>query len=136
MKLKTVKRRYLWEAALMLALARLAVHFVPAARIFAWADRSPRHVNRFACDEVSWITWAVARISNNPQMNALCLARALAAHAMLRRRGIASRLCIGVARDDQELLVHAWVEVGETTVTLDPASAHFTRLARFGEAPV
>jgi Transglutaminase-like superfamily len=136
MKLKTIKRRYLWEAALMLALARLAVRFVSVARIFSWADRSPRRVNRFACGEVSWITWAVARIGNDPRINALCLPRALAVHGMLRRRGIASRLCLGVARDNQGLIAHAWVEIGETTVDLNPTSAHFTRLAQFGEAPV
>jgi hypothetical protein len=133
MKLKAIQRRYLREAALMLTLARLAVRFVPAARIFSWADYRPRRINRFAIDEVSWVAWAVERIGNNPWMNALCLPRALAVHAMLRRRGIASRLCLGVARDGQKLIAHAWVETGETTVTLDPAFAHFTRLAQFGE---
>ena len=38
-------------------------------------------------------------VGASPWMNALCLPRALAAHAMLRRRGIASRLCLGVARE-------------------------------------
>jgi len=133
MKLKTIRRRYLREAALMLALARLAVRFLPAARIFSWADRRPCRINRFAVGEVSWVAWAVERIGNNPWMNALCLPRALAVHAMLRRRGITSRLCLGVARDGQELIAHAWVEIGETKVILDPATAHFTRLAEFGE---
>ena len=102
MKLKTIQRRYLWEAALMLILARLAVRFVPAAHIFSWADRQPRRIERFANGEVNWVTWAVERISNNSWVNALCLPRALAIHAMLRRRGIASRLCLGVARNGQE----------------------------------
>lgn len=136
MKLKSTQRRYLREAAFMLVLARLAVRFVPAARIFSWADRRPRRINRFAIGEVSWVTWAVEKISNSPRMNALCLPRALAIHAMLRRRGIASRLCLGLARDGQALIAHAWVEVGETTATSDPALAHFTRLAQFGEVPV
>jgi len=137
MKLKTIQRKYLREATLMLVLARLAVHFVPAARIFSWARHQPRRVNRFANGEADWIAWAVERIGNKSWMNALCLPRALAIHAMLRRRGIASRLCLGVARDDQKkLIAHAWVEVGQTTVPLDSAFAHFTRLAQFGEAPV
>ncbi len=37
MKLKTMRRLYRREAAVMLLLARLAVRFVPPARIFAWA---------------------------------------------------------------------------------------------------
>ncbi len=133
MKLKTIQRRYLREATLMLALARLVVRFVPAARIFSWADHRPRRIRRFAIGEANWVAWAVERIGNKPWMNALCLPRALAVHAMLRRRGIASQLCLGVARDGQELIAHAWVDIGETTLILDPAFARFTRLAQFGE---
>jgi transglutaminase superfamily protein len=136
MKLKTIKRRYLFEAALMLILARLAVRFVPASRIFTWADRLPRRVKRFAIGEARWVEWSVERIGNNPRLRTLCLPRALAVHAMLRRRGIASRLCLGVARNGQELIAHAWVEFGETTAILDPAVPRFTRLAQFGEVPV
>jgi len=133
MKLKTIRREYLREAALMLALARLAVRYVPAARIFSWANRPLRRTNRFAVGEASWVAWAVDRVGDNPLKNALCLPRALAAHAMLRRRGIASRLCLGVARDGQEIIAHAWVEIGENRVILDPAVARYTRLAEFGE---
>ena len=96
---RTMRRVYLREAAVMLVLARLAVRFVPPARIFAWADRPPRRIRRFAADEIAWVSWAVENLGAKPWMNALCLPRALAAHAMLRRRGIASRLCLGVARD-------------------------------------
>ena len=133
MKLKTIQRGYLREAVLMLALARLAIRFVPAARVFSWANRSPPRINRFAVGEVNWIAWAVERVGDNPWMNALCLPRALAVHAMLRRRGIVSRLCLGVARDGQELFAHAWVEIGENKDVLDPAIARYTRLAEFGE---
>ena len=136
MKLKTLKRKYLCEAALMLVVAQFAVRFVAAARIFAWADRPLRRVNRFAVGEVSWIAWAVETISGNQRMNVLCLPRALALHAMMRRRGIASRLCLGVAHDKEKLVAHAWVEIGDTAVALDPAVARFARLAEFGATPV
>jgi hypothetical protein len=134
MKSNTIRRAYLREATVMLALAQLAVRFVPADRLFSWADRRPRRSNRFAVDEVSRVAWAVERVGNNPWMNALCLPRALAAQAMLRRRGVASRLCLGVARDGKQLIAHAWVEIGENKLILDPAIARFTRLAEFGEA--
>jgi hypothetical protein len=132
MKVKTMRRVYLREAAVMLVLARLAVRFVPSARLFAWAHRSPPRIHRFATDEVSWILWAVEQLGARPWMNALCLPRALAAHAMLRRRGIASRLCLGVARQGNELIAHAWVEVGKVKVL--GAAEGFTRLAEFGGA--
>jgi transglutaminase superfamily protein len=134
MKAKTMRRVYLREAAVMLVLARLAVRLVPPARIFTWAKRPPRHIHRFAIDEVSWISWAVESLGARPWMNALCLPRALAAHAMLRRRGIASRLCLGVARDGSELAAHAWVEIGENKIVGGSEASGFTRLAEFGGA--
>ena len=129
-----MRRVYLREAAVMLVLARLAVRLVPPARIFAWAKRPPRRIHRFAVDEVGWISWAVESLGARPWMNALCLPRALAAHAMLRRRGIASRLCLGVAREGSELAAHAWVEIGEDKIVGGSEANGFTRLAEFGGA--
>jgi Transglutaminase-like superfamily len=134
MKPKTMRRTYLREAAIMLVLARLSVRFIPAARVFAWATRPPARINRFAIDEVSWISWAVETIGARPWMNALCLPRALAAHAMLRRRGVASRLCLGVARDGGALAAHAWVEIGKDKIVGGSEAEGFTPLAAFGEA--
>jgi hypothetical protein len=134
MKARTMRRIYLREAAVMLVLARLTVRFVPPARIFAWANRPPRRIQRFAIDEANWISWAVENLGARPWMRALCLPRALAAHAMLRRRGIASRLCLGVAREGGELAAHAWVEIGNNKIVGGPEADRFTRLAEFGGA--
>jgi hypothetical protein len=132
MKLKTMRRIYLREATIMIILARLAIRFIPPARLYSWAGRPPRRINRFAYDEAKWISWAVETIGSKPWMNALCLPRALAAHAMLRRRGITSRLCLGVAREGHELAAHAWIEIGENSIGVDPEIGRFTRLAEFG----
>jgi len=129
---RAMRRVYLREAAVMLVLARLAVRFVPPARIFAWADRPPRRFRRFAADEIGWVSWAVENLGAKPWMNALCLPRALAAQAMLRRRGIASRLCLGVARDCHALSAHAWVEIGDDKIVGGAEAIGFTPLARFG----
>jgi hypothetical protein len=134
MKVKTRRRVYLREAAFMLILARLAVRWAPPTRLFAWANRSPRRIKRFAADEANWISWAVETLGAKPWINALCLPRALAAHAMLRRRGIASRLCLGVARDGGELTAHAWVEIGNDKIVGGSQADAFTRLAEFGGA--
>ncbi len=77
MKPQTMRRVYLREAAVMLVLARLAVRFLPSARLFAWADRPTRHIRRFAADEAQWIAWAIDHVGALPAMNALCLPRAL-----------------------------------------------------------
>jgi hypothetical protein len=134
MKLRAIRRAYQREAFVTIVLARLVVRFVPSARIFSWASRPPRRINRFAGDQINWVLWAVERVGTRPGANALCLPRALATHAMLRRRGIASRLCLGVAREGQALIAHAWIEIGDRKVVSDPQIGHFTRLAEFGGA--
>ena len=134
MKPAAIRRAYLREAFVAIVLARLVVRFVPPARIFTWANRPPRRINRFAVDETRWISWAVNHWATRPWLNVLCLPRALAVHAMLRRRGISSRLCLGVAREDHALIAHAWVEVGERGAVLDTEIGRFTPLARFGGA--
>jgi Transglutaminase-like superfamily len=134
---RTMRRGYLREAAVMLVLARLAVRCVSPARIFAWADRPPRRIRRFATDDIGWVSWAVENLGGKPWMNALCLPRALAAHAMLRRRGIKSRLCLGVARERGAagtLSAHAWVEIGDDKIVGGAEADGCTRLATFGGA--
>jgi len=130
MKLGTRRRTYLREAMVMLVLARLAVRFVPPQQLFAWADRPPRRLRRFAADEASWVAWAVETLGG--RTNALCLPRALAAHVMLRRRGIASRLCLGVARKDETIAAHAWVEVGGDKFAGETEADQYTRIAAYG----
>jgi hypothetical protein len=127
-----MRRVYLREAAVMLVLARLALRFIPAARIFAWADRPPRRIQRFGADEARWVCWAIEEIG--ARTNALCLPRALAAHAMLRRRGIVSRLCLGVARDGDTFAAHAWVEIGKNKVVGAGEAGAFTLLTAYGGA--
>jgi hypothetical protein len=132
MKVAAMRRLYLREAAVMLVLARLAVRFVRPARLFAWADRPPRRIRRFAADEASWVSWAIANLAGRSWMNAPSLPRALATHVMLRRRGIPSRLCLGVAREAGELATRAWVEIGQDTIIGGAGTERFTRLAEFG----
>src|SRR4051812_8407221 len=101
-----IRRAYLREAALLLIVARVAVCIFPASRVFGWANRPLRRRNRFAAEAARWVGWSIETMGAKAWINALCLPRALAAQAMLRRRGIASRLCLGVACDGPELAAH------------------------------
>lgn len=132
MKPRTMRRVYLREAAITLVLARLAVRYLPSTRLFNWADRPAKRVSRFAVDDVNWVAWAIEHNATLPGMNAMCLPRALAAHAMLRRRGIASKLCLGVARNGDEIAAHAWIEVGERKIGGGGDAGRFTQVAAFG----
>lgn len=116
----------------MLVLARLAVRWLPSARLLAWADRPARHIRRFASDETNWVAWAIEHAATRSRMEALCLPRALATHAMLRRRGIASKLCLGVARGGGQFSAHAWIEVGERKLVGGNEAGGFTQIAAFG----
>ena len=131
---ETLRRVHLREAAVMLVMARLAVRFVAPAQLLAWADRPPRRVCRFAADDAKWVAWAIEVVSAKRLTSALCLPQALAAHAMLRRRGIASRLCLGVAPANDAFVAHAWVEVGGDVIVGRSEPGAFTRLAEFGGA--
>ena len=132
MKPKTIQRTYLREAAFTLLLARVAVRVIPVVRIFAWAKRPLRRSRRFTADEIDWVLWAIDAAAKSHK-ETLCLPRALAAHAMLRRRGVTSRICLGVAREYGQFAAHAWVEVGKTRVAFGGDARTFTRLAEFGE---
>lgn len=133
MRQKIKRRVYLREAVIMLLLSRLALRVLSPARIFAWTERPPRRTSRFADDEVSWISWAIQVASARPWVAASCLAQALAAHAMLRRRGIANQVCLGVARDGDKLAAHAWIEVGKDKILGGAEATAFTPIAAFGE---
>lgn len=134
MKPAVLRRNCLIEATLALALARLAVKVLPAAWIVAWAKRPPRRVERFLPPAIiDAACRAVDEIGAKPWMQALCLPRALAAQAMLRRRGVGSRLCLGAGRENGMLAAHAWIELDYPLPVSTGSSGQqqFTRLVSF-----
>jgi hypothetical protein len=133
MKAETTRRAYLVEAAVVLVLARLALRLLPPSWVFAWTSRSPRRIRRFCRDQIEWVSWAVETVGASPWMQALCLPRAVAAQCMLRRRGVASRLCLGVVRQDNALIAHAWIEIGQDMIVGGAAARGFTKIAEFGK---
>lgn len=132
MKATSIRRAYLREATIALFLARLALRMLPVARIFSWVDRPLQQTNRFPNGEADWAAWAVGRAARRSGLKTLCLPCALAMHAMLRRRGIGSRLCLGVTRHNNELVAHAWIEVGRKTFMADTENGRLHDLAGFG----
>src|SRR5580704_5629647 len=82
------------EAILALALARLIVLTVPFRLMAPWLSRAP-HTG--ACDEalVLRVRTAVTTAARNVPWNAVCLPQAMAAKAMLARRGCGSSFHLG-----------------------------------------
>jgi hypothetical protein len=132
MKPRTLRRRLRIEALVLLGAAWLAVRLVPAARLLDRAARPPRHPRRFYDPELpAFIARIVEAVGNNSWIRFACLPRAMATQAMLRRRGVASRLCLGVAREDARMAAHAWVEIDRTALA-DAPGERFARVAEFG----
>lgn len=55
-----------------------------------------------------------------------CLRESLVLYALLRRRGAAPRLCVGVRKDGVELAAHAWVTCGGGEAAADEAFVELT----------
>src|SRR5205085_1133432 len=86
------------EAAVMLALARLFVLTVPLRTMVPWLSRAPA---TDSCDQALLVRvrQAVTTAARNVPWNAVCLPQAMAAKAMLARRGCGSSFHLGANRD-------------------------------------
>jgi hypothetical protein len=71
---------------------------------------SPFASDPFASDKAQRIARLVSIAANHGPYRATCLRQSLALWWLLRRRGIAAELRIGVRKDGAALLAHAWVE--------------------------
>jgi hypothetical protein len=121
----------LGEALLTLAWASLAIDLLPFRRVAAAASR-PRGAPRVGAAAARRIKWAVEAWGRRVPWKAVCFQRGLAAHVMLRRRGLPSLLHYGVASDAEGgLKAHVWISLdGALLVGGEEASA-FTCLATF-----
>jgi hypothetical protein len=120
------------EAVLTLALARLIVLTVPFRFIAPWLARVPA---TGACDEalVKRVRMAVTVAARNVPWNAVCLPQAMAAKAMLARRGCGTSFHLGAGFDKSgKLIAHAWLEAGGKVVVGAAGIAEVAPLARFG----
>jgi hypothetical protein len=131
--LGATNRRLLAEALPALALASLAVRLAPFRRIAAIASRPGRRRDG-AADEafLRKVRWAVEAWAKRVPWRTVCFQKGLAVHFMLRRRGIASTLHYGVAREDGSgLKSHVWVTVGGRAVVGGEEAPRFACVATF-----
>jgi hypothetical protein len=129
------ERFLLAEAAAGLLAARVQIAALPFRRIasrlgvFVTPDdprvasaQAPAPADRTRTAEQ--VGWAVTRAARHVPFKAVCLPQAMAAHAMLRRRGIASAMHFGARRNDEKPIdAHAWLDAAGVEVTgypLDP----------------
>lgn len=124
----------LLEAVFWLALARGAVLSMRFKRLSPWLGPlgaetptdDPAHQT-----EIRRVGSAIDAVSGYTPWHSNCLAQALAAKIMLRRRGIPSTLYLGLRKDQTSLDAHAWLRAGATIVTGGDIRP-YTTIACFG----
>ena len=126
------------EAGVWLGVARLVLLTLP----FRWIKRGWGEPQALSAEKsegtppelLERVSWAVATASRNLPWDCLCLAQAMAAKAMLKRRGISSTLYLGVAKDGTApSLSHAWLTCGEQVLTGQQGMGEFSVIATFAE---
>lgn len=127
------QRLLLLEALCALAVARALVVLLPYRRLAAMlsADAGCHGVTCPPPDLLQRIGGAVAAVARHVPWRADCLPQAIAARTLLLRRGIASVVHIGVARNqDDRLAGHAWLTVGDVVVAGGDQLENFTEIQR------
>ena len=110
--LSSADRRMLLEAAWVVLGVRAALWMLPSRVILqrvrtlvAMTHETPAPEN-----SVDSVVCAVERTARRVP-GATCLTQAIAAQLLLRRRGFASRICLGVGEaSDGGFIAHAWLE--------------------------
>lgn len=135
------RRAHVAEAVLCLLAARLALVFVPFPKLarrlgrFVPPDGARRLGAPITAQQVQAameVGWAVTRAARYVPFKAVCLAQAMAAHRMLRRRGIASVMHFGATKSTEKpLQAHAWLDAAGVEVTGYPVAAQFAEIACF-----
>jgi len=122
-------------AQLELLRAQLLLWRRPIGRLIAESpaqSECPTRASRESVDQrAATIARAIDRAARRGVFRPKCLVRSMALHRMLERRGIrGSVIRIGVRREGDELLAHAWVEHNGITLIDSPSAvATFARLA-------
>lgn len=110
------------EALTALAIARIAMACLPFRRIAAWLGTPGSVSLPTASPEDTRIAenvgWAIGALGPRVPWDGRCLAQAVAATAMLRRRGLEGTVSIGVRSGTSGGFdAHAWLRIGNCIVT-------------------
>lgn len=127
-----------YEAFVELTRAKILIHTLPFRRLAPGFGRAqgltPDTIAPAERAVASKVSWAVQAVARHAPLGFVCLPQAIAAQRMLRRRGVASTLYLGVALGRNEpaaLTAHAWLRAGDKIVTGEIEARHHRPLAWF-----
>ena len=129
--------RLLAEALATLAWASAAIANKPFAQVAAIAGSRPVRGAPASPAEIDRVVQAVEAWARRVPWRTVCFQQGLAAHLMLRRRGVASRMHYGVSQavektpGDKGLGAHVWVSVGDRLVIGGEEAERFACLATY-----
>lgn len=132
------ERLLLLEALMLLGVARLLVLAIP----FRWfsvtlgrhMNEASRQIDPAELQHAIHVGQAVRSAANNTPWESVCLPQAVVGQWMLKRRGIAATLYLGVAKAGQQpeqLSAHAWLRCGDVIITGAAGHRQFTVVATF-----
>jgi len=116
------------EALGWLVAAKAALAWVPVAKVIGWKRRGLRRESVADPESLRNVRHAVLVMARYSPGSFVCFPQCLAASEMLRRRGIASRLHYGVARDGDKLVTHTWLEAGGEIVIGGEVAGEYSRI--------
>ena len=126
------------EAAVCLALARLALWIVPFRRLRRMFTRpvSGREFKGAKRERVkAQVAWAIDRTARLLPGETVCFPRGIAAQVMLRRRGIDATLYYGATElPERGWTGHVWVQDGAQGVVGHRDAGAYHILARYPES--
>jgi hypothetical protein len=148
-RLRTLRRMSWGDRALaveslaMLAAARVLVKTTPQNQLVSRFGGSRlaksevpalanSHQSAKAKSAGSRVGASVEHVARLTWWRSMCLEKALAGKWMLRRRGIASTMYVGMARKGSEFIAHAWL-VGEGQTLTGAGNITYAPLAAFRE---
>ena len=132
--LSAAQQRVLLAAWLGLPLVWLGLRWLGLPRLQAWLQRRPlvpEPAGALALPHIQALGEAVNIAARHTPFPATCLTRSLLLGWLLRRRGVASDLRIGVRLTNGALDAHAWVECAGVPVNDQPDIA--AQFASFGD---
>lgn len=131
------RRSLALEAFCLLGICRFLIRYVSfnfvASRLMGWfmaetVKTTCPHQAALAAD----VGWIVERLSGFTPWESACLAQAMAAQNMLKRRGIGSTLYLGLTnpgRYGSETEAHAWLRSGTAILTGESEMGDFQTVA-------
>lgn len=131
------ERALLAEAGVLLALSSLAIASLSFRRVVRLAARDrPARSAASAEAAIADVRWAVSAAGRFAPWSPVCFQHGLAAHWMLRRRGVPSTLYYGASSDaERGVIAHVWIKSHDVPVIGCEEAGRYAVLATFPAAP-